>query len=340
MSFLRHAALSALGALVVATPDTAVAQQADRVPSAEWEVPYGGRPRDPYVAPDGAVWFVGQAGNYIGRLDARSGNFRRFEIDSGTHPHNLIIDPAGMVWYSGNRNGMIGKLDPATGAITRYPMPDPTVRDPHTMIFDASGNIWFTAQQSDAIGHLNVRTGLVRIMKTGAGTRPYGIVLNSRGIPWFNMFGTNKIAKVDPATLAITSYDLPHERARGRRIAVTSDDVIWYVDYTRGYLGRVDPTNGRVTEVPMPGGPTSLPYGMASDDKDRLWIAESGRNGAILYGYDPKTGRFFGRTLVGREANNTIRHMYFDKKTGLLWFGTDQGTIGRAEVSSVRTAMD
>jgi len=329
-------------AAVVAAPDALSAQASSAIAFNEWTVPYdnrGGRPRDPHVAPDGSVFFVGQAGNYIARLDPRSGQFRQFTIDSGTNPHNLIVDPQGMVWYAGNRNGMIGKLDPRTGAITRYPMPDPTVRDPHTLIFDQQGNIWFSAQNSNAVGHLNTRTGAIRIAKTGEQTRPYGIVINSRGVPWFNLFGTNKIAKIDPATMAITTYDLPHERARGRRIALTSDDVVWYTDYTRGFLGRVDPATGAVTEFPMPGGQMSLPYAMASDDKDRIWVTESGRNGAVLYGFDPKTNAFFGRTQIGPVDNNTIRHMYFDRGTGLLWFGTDQGTVGRAEVSRARTAM-
>ncbi len=312
---------------------------AQSVRSADWEVPYGGRPRDPYVAPSGTVFFVGQAGNYIASLDPRTGTFKKYEIDPGTNPHNLIVDRNGQVWYAGNRNGMIGRLDPATGAITRYPMPDPSVRDPHTLTFDAHGNIWFTAQNSNAIGHLNTSTGEIRLVKTGESTRPYGIELNSRGIPWVNLFGTNKIAKVDPQTMEVTTYTLPHERARSRRIAITADDVVWYTDYVRGFLGRVDPTTGAVTEIPMPSGPASLPYGMGKDDKGRLWITESGARGAVLYGYDPRTRQFFGRTLIGREDNNTIRHMYFDPRTGQLWYGTDQGFIGRAEVSSARVAM-
>jgi virginiamycin B lyase len=239
----------AVAALALAAP-SASAQTGERVPSADWEVPFGGRPRDPYVAPDGSVFFVGQAGNYIGRLDPRGGNFTRFEIDSGTNPHNLIIDRDGNVYYAGNRNGMIGKLDPRTRQITRYPMPDPTVRDPHTLTFDAQGNIWFTAQNSNAIGHLDVRSGNIRLVKTGERTRPYGIELNSRGIPYVNLFGTNKIAKVDPATMEVTTFDLPHERARSRRIAITPDDVVWYTDYTRGFLGRLDPTTGPVARRP------------------------------------------------------------------------------------------
>lgn len=320
-------------------PGLLLAQASGAVPANEWKVPWDGRPRDPHVAPDGSVFFVGQAGNYIARLDPKTGDFKRFEIDSGTHPHNLIIDPQGMVWYAGNRNGMIGKLDPRSGAITRYPMPDPSVRDPHTLIFDQKGDIWFTAQTSDAVGHLEVATGKIRLVKTGERTRPYGIVINGKNVPWLNLFGTNKIATIDPATMAVKSFDLPHERARSRRIAVTSDDVIWYVDYTRGFLGRLDPVSGKVEEFPAPGGPASLPYGMASDDKDKIWITESGAKGARLIGFDPKTRQFFGTTPVGTETNNTIRHMYFDKKTGQLWFGTDQGMIGYAQVSGPRITM-
>ncbi len=322
-------------------PTSHLAAQA--TPSQEWEVPYGGaqgRPRDPYVAPDGRVFFVGQSGNYIARLDPRSGQFTKFEIDPGTNPHNLIVDQTGMVWYAGNRNGMIGKLNPATGEITRYPMPDEKVKDPHTLIFDARGDIWFTAQNSGAVGHLETKTGKIRLAYTGERTRPYGIVINSKGTPWFNLFGVDQIASIDPATMKVTTYKLPNERARGRRIAVTSDDIIWYGDYTRGILGRLDPKTGAIDEIPVPAGAGSLPYGLASDDKDRIWVTQNIPNqGTSLVGYDPKAKKFFGQTAIGKPTNNTIRHMYFDKKTGLLWFGTDQGTIGRAEVSKPRVTM-
>jgi len=309
------------------------------VPAQEWPIEWGGRPRDPYVTPDGIVYFAGQAGNYVGRLDPQSGQTRRYELPPNTNPHTVVVGPDNHVWIAGNRNATIGRMNPATGDIRWYPMPDSTVRDPHTMIFDRDGNLWFTAQNSNAVGHLTVQTGAIRYVKTGERTRPYGIELNSRGEVWFNLFGTNKIGRINPRTYELTTYDLPHERARGRRIAITPDDVVWYTDYTRGMLGRVDPTNGRVTEMPLPGGAASLPYGMARDAQGRIWVTESGPKGAILQGFDPSTGRFFGRTLIGKEDNNTIRHMYFDPRTGLLWFGTDQGTIGRAEVSRARTAM-
>jgi virginiamycin B lyase len=158
-------------------------------------------------------------------------------------------------------------------------------------------------------------------------------VLDSRGTPWFDLFGTNKIGTINPVTMEFKSFTLPNERTRPRRIALTSDDVVWYGDYSRGYLGRLDPRTGDVVEFAMPGGAGALPYGMASDDKDRIWLAENGANGTRLVGFDPGTKQFFSITEIGLPANNTVRHMYFDPKTGLLWFGSDQGTVGRVEVS-------
>jgi virginiamycin B lyase len=73
------------------------------------------------------------------------------------------------------------------------------------------------------------------------GSRPYGIVLDARGRPWFNLFGTSKLGTIDPATMQLTEIDLPTREARSRRIAMTSDGKVWYVDYAGGYLGRYDP---------------------------------------------------------------------------------------------------
>ena len=61
-----------------------------------WQTPFeaNGRPRDPYAAQDGKVWFVGQAANYIAYLQPEDGSFKKFEIDAGTNPHNLVVDKA------------------------------------------------------------------------------------------------------------------------------------------------------------------------------------------------------------------------------------------------------
>lgn len=304
----------------------------------EWDVPYErSRPRDPYVAPDGRVWFVGQQGNYLAVLDPASGAIERVEIDEGTHPHNLIVDERGRVWYAGNRNGMIGMYDPATGEITRHPMPE-AVRDPHTLIFDRSGNIWFTAQQAGYVGRLQMASGKVDVIKVpGERTRPYGIVVDAQGTPWFVQFGTNTLSSINPRTLALTDYELP-EGARPRRMALGPNGTIWYVDYARGYLGRLDPRTGAVSEWPSPSARASLPYAMASDDLGRLWYVETGPRPNRLVGFDPATERFIVNQAIGFDGPNTIRHMMFHAPTRSIWFGSDANTVGQIKVPA-RTAV-
>ena len=300
----------------------------------EWKVPWANsRPRDPFVDAQGKVWFVGQAGNYVAYLDPARGTFKRFEIEEGTHPHNLIIDKSGKIWFSGNMNARIGSLDPATGKTTIYHMPDAGAKDPHTMIFDRNGNMWFTVQFSNYVGHLDPKTGKVQVKTSPTReSRPYGIVIDPTGRPWFDEFGTNKIGTIDPATMAIREYSLPNERTRPRRIAVTSDGTIWYGDYTRGMLGRLDPRTGAVREFPLPAAAQSLPYAMASDDRGRIWLAETGVQPNRLVGFDPKTESWISVTPVSQSGGLTIRHMIYDATTHALWFGTDANTIGRARI--------
>jgi len=192
----------------------------------------------------------------------------------------------------------------------------------------------FTDGFGNRVGRLVPSTGEIKIVAVPTpNARPYGIVLDSRGRPWIDLFGTNKIATVDPATMQLREFPLPNAQARPRRIAVTSDDMVWYVDYMRGFLGRLDPRTGIVQEWRNPGGAASLPYAMTVDDQDRLWFVETGKQPNRLVGFDPLTNAYTGITEIG-SGGGTVRHMTFDRATGQIWFGTDNGTIGRATVGT------
>lgn len=300
----------------------------------EWAVPWErSRPRDPYVAGDGRVWFVGQTGDYAAVFDPSTSEFRRYELGPGVGPHNLIVDRQGIVWFSGNRVGYIGRLDPRDGAITRFPMPDSSIRDPHTMVFDSRGDIWFTAQTGNVIGKLTVSSGEVRLVRVPTPrARPYGIVIDRRDRPWVVLFGTNKIATVDPRTFELIEHELPRPTSRPRRIALTSDGAVWYGDYADGMIGRFDPATRQVREWPLPGGARSRPYALMSDDRDRVWVVETGVQPNNFVGFDARTFQVIGTAPVP-SGGGTVRHMYFDPRTQSIWFGTDSNFLGRARVS-------
>jgi virginiamycin B lyase len=332
-------------------PSPSEAQTATDPALTEWEVPYpDSRPRDPAVAPDGRVWFCGQAGAYIAVLDPETGEFTKYDTN-GVRPHNLIIDPDGMVWYSGNAAGdgavarHLGKLDPGTGDIEVFMMPDDEARDPHTMVFDSHGDIWFTVQGGNFIGKFSPDTGETRLVQSmvvegsrrGSSSRPYGIVIDSNDRPWIALFNTNHIATVDPETFELETFELP-ENALPRRIAITSDDVLWYGDWTRGTLGRLDPATGDVREFDLPSGEASRPYGMLADDSDRIWIVETGVQPNKFVGFDPMTEEMFSVVEI-ESGGGSVRHMFFDPETNSVWFGADTNTVGVAKLPPRRRAV-
>lgn len=306
----------------------------------EWAVPWEGtRPRDPYVGPGGKVWFVGQIGHYVASLDPATGDFRKYELEAGVGPHNVVVDETGTVWFSGNLLGYIGKLDPETGRIQKLPMPREEARDPHTLVFDGRGHIWFTVQSGNFIGRLTMATGEVRLVEAPqalnprgelTSSRPYGIKIDAGGHSWVVLFNTNKIARVDRETFQVTEFLLP-EGARPRRLEIAEDQGVWYVDYARGKLARLDPGNGAVQEWGTPGGDLSRPYGMALDHRNRVWFVETGSQPNRFVGFDIEAKEFFSVAEIG-SGGGTVRHMAFHEETRTVWFGTDTNTIGRARI--------
>jgi virginiamycin B lyase len=322
--FLLAIAAALVGPLPVA------AQEGVHVDVKEWAVEFGGRTRDPFVAPDGKVWFVGQTSNYVASFDPGTEQFRRYEIEEGTNPHNLIVDRQGIVWYAGNRNGRIGRLDPASGEITTVMTGE--ARDPHTLVFDGSGHIWFTSQGGNRIGRLNMATSKVDLITPNdQPSNPYGIVMDPQGNPWVALLRTNTLVRIDPTSLAVTRFEQGDPAARSRRVEVTPDGMAWYGDEARGYLGRINPATGEVKEWLMPGGAGARPYALTKDDQGRLWVSETGPTKQLV-AFDPTSERFVATVPV----SGSIRHMFFHPETGTMWFGTDASRIGRVVTRTVR----
>ncbi len=320
----RFIMLLATAALAIPLATVADTNQQDGQPTLkEWDIDWGGRTRDPYVAPDGKVWFVGQAGNYVATFDPATEETRRYDIEDGTNPHTVIVDDEGYAWYAGNRNGRIGRIDPDTGDLDIYMTGD--AQDPHTMAFDDRGHIWFTSQHSNFIGRLDMSSGDYEIVEAyDTRARPYGIVIDQDGYPWVSMLNTNKVVRVHPETMSLTYFEKADEASRSRRIETTGDGFVWYGDEPRGYLGRINIATGDVDEFAMPGGSDSRPYALTKDDAGRLWVSQTGPDKRLV-AFDPESGEF----VSVNEVSHNIRHMMFHAPSGAMWFGTDANRVGR-----------
>ncbi len=298
----------------------------------EWDVPTANsRPHDPAVAPDGALWYTGQVANKLGRLDRITGEIKEYPLPLQSGPHGLVAATDGNIWFTANSKAYIGKLNPKTGEVTQYPMPDPAARDPHTPIFDQKGILWFTVQGGNFVGRLDPRTGNVTVKRSPTpNSAPYGIAVNSKGIPFYCEFRTNKLASISPDTFDITEYLLP-QGARPRRLTIPSDDLVYYSDYSRGYLGRLDPKTGKVEEWPSPAGPTSAPYGIAATPDGMIWYSESGVNPNTIVRFDPKSKAFM--TWPIPSGGGVIRNMVATPQGDLYIACSGVNKVGIVQIS-------
>jgi Streptogramin lyase len=275
----------------------------------EWDVPTrGAHPHDPAVAPDGSLWFTEQLVSKLGRLDPATGAFKEYPLKGPNDgPHGLVADRDGDIWYTGNSAAYIGKLNPRTGEVTQYKMPDAKAEDPHTAVFDSRGTLWFTVQVGNMVGRLDPKTGNIQLKEVPTKeARPYGIQINSKGIPFFCEFGTNNMASIDPNTMQITEYPLP-KNARPRRMAIAADDKVYFTDYAGGNLGRLDPASAAVKMWSSPAGAGSNPYGIVIAPDGMVWYSESGVKPNTLVRFDPKTEQFSRATIP--SGGGTVRNM-------------------------------
>jgi streptogramin lyase len=239
----------------------------------EWTVPTpGSRPHDPMYAPDGSVWYTGNASNLLGRFDPATGEFKEYHLKvPHSGPHGLVADKDGNIWFTANQAAYVGKLDPKTGSITEYKMPDPDARDPHTPIFDHNGVLWFTLQGADMIGRLTPGSGEVKLARVPtAKALPYGMAVDSKGTVYFDEFGANKLGSIDPATVyrlrerpsrTIQSPNAPVQRmalSRGRKIAALRNHhrgrnrVVQRIRNAAEHRGTIRPGQRKIPDVGDP----------------------------------------------------------------------------------------
>lgn len=307
----------------------------------EWMVPtLGSRPHDPLAASDGSLWWSGMFANKLGRLDPRTGAMQEFELTAANSaPHGLVEQKGtGHIFFTAINGAYIGNLVPRTGQITQFPIARAGVagaRSPHTPIFDQQGNLWFTLQ-SGHVGRLNPATGEMKIVASPSkdaqgGSYPYGIQVNSQGVPWYVDFRGNRIASIDPVSMAITEVTLPNPASRPRRIALTPDDVIWYTDFALGTIGRYDPKTGQHKTWPSPGGRDSEPYGIASIGST-IWYSESGVRPNTLVHFDPQTEKF--QTWTIPSGGGVVRNMMRTANNNLVMARSGVNRVALVEIGT------
>ena len=294
----------------------------------EWIVPtLGQRSRDPIEAPDGSIWWTGMWASLVGQLDPVTGNMNEYALPPEARPHSIVPDEDGFIWYTGNSNGTIGKLDPATGDITEYPT---EAGDPHTAVFHPNGNLYFTSQRAAMLGRLNPVTGELKEIPTEP--RPYGIIVAQDETVWIAYNGTNKLGAMDPESMDVQYYSVSDPDTRIRRLGIDSKGIIWFVNSSKGRIGRLDPATGEIKEWESPSGPSSHPYSLAVIN-DKIWYNESAMRPDALVRFDPETESFQSWAIP--SGVGIIRHVWVTRENKLLIHQSSSNRIGLVTIKEL-----
>ena len=113
------------------------------------------------VIPDSKnnVYFTDFRQRHIGRIDAKTGEIKLFEIPTpNSAPRRGTMDALDRLWFGEYRGDRIGMFDTKTGQFKEWPVA-PKWSAPYDVITDKNEEAWTGSMTSDQVTRLNTRTG-------------------------------------------------------------------------------------------------------------------------------------------------------------------------------------
>lgn len=116
-----------------------------------FEAPRGSGPYGIDATPAGEVWYASLAGDYIARIDGRTGAATVVEpptADAG--PRRLWSDSRGVLWVAEWGAGQLGRYDPNSGAWREWKLPgdDPAA---YAVFVDEHDKVWLSDFGANAV---------------------------------------------------------------------------------------------------------------------------------------------------------------------------------------------
>ncbi len=216
----------------------------------------------------------------------------------GVSPAALTPAPDGSLWFttgllSGNggleaSNLVVGRLTPTGEEMTFPPIPRRKGVSQPAMTFGPDGNLWLTNGDEIVRFTPNGQATTFPVPLTNTQQRS-GITTGPDGNLWFTLNDgvTPAIGRITPSG-EVTSFPLPHPVYRHGHPtpgasypgAITSgpDGRLWFTNGV-GKIGRINPNNGRITEIKLPK-PTEA-IAIASGPDGNVWYTASGEGSCM-----------------------------------------------------------
>ena len=197
---------------------------------------------------------------------------------------------------------------PSDPGFIEYPMLVKT-DIPTAVAVAPNGTVWFTIEFSDAIGIF--RNGKIDRMRKGSqNLEPLGLAADGADGAWYTDTPMRAISRI-LSDGAIRSFPLSTPIVRLGRLAVSSDDAVWFADVTTASVTRL---KDGVFIRHETGSLGATPYGIAVDSSDAVWTT---LQGADLLAYISTDGGM--TTLDVPTRNSGLGDIAVDQR-GAVWF--------------------
>ena len=174
-------------------------------------------------APDGMLWFTGQAGVY-GRLDPASSRMDVYDAPRGRGPYGITV-AGGTVYYASLAGSHVARIDPATGAATVL-RPPTEGQGTRRVWADSKGRIWASQWNAGQVAVYDPASDQWREWRLpGDDPQAYAVYVDGKDRVWLTDFGANTLVVFHPDTEQFTSVPLPSQPSNVRQLHGRADEV-------------------------------------------------------------------------------------------------------------------
>ncbi|MEJ2385118.1 MAG: hypothetical protein P8Y54_12100 [Xanthomonadales bacterium] len=255
-----------------------------------------------YSKKDGHIFITPSMAQALLEFDVETKKFITHEMPGGYYPHTIRIDDEDRVWFTLALSSQVAMFDRASGEFTLYDLPARGVKE------------WLILKSLPLLFSIDPENRpLPSPTRESEGLpMPYGIDIASDGTVWVARLYANDLARIDPATGAVTMIDFPYEGPR--RLRVDGDDNVWIVAFQDSLLVKYDPAADRFTphELPVV---NEVPYALNVDrERGVVWV--NGNQSDTILAFTIATGdwrvypmprqRFFTRDIEVSEEDGAV----------------------------------
>ena len=166
-------------------------------------MPRGGAERSVYgIKADSKnnLYFMDFGSEYIGRIDARSGQFSFFKTPTAnSNPRRGYMDPQDRLWFTEYRVDKLAMFDTRTERFTEWQAP--AYSWPYDVIPDSNGELWTAGMSDDRVTRLDPKSGQTIQYQLPSRTNVRRVWIdNSTATPtlWIGGNHSASIVKVEP----------------------------------------------------------------------------------------------------------------------------------------------